>query len=160
VVILILTVALVVQSARLLVGSETEDNLKAAVDALGNQAEKAFLAGDLDGLLDYYCDDVVSMPNFHPMIRGKADLKRMTQAVLAAGIEFKSLESTTLEAHRGGAFVYEVGTFKQAVLLPGTSEPSEQAGKYVTIWERQPGGKLKIAVEIFNSDTNPVGGAL
>jgi ketosteroid isomerase-like protein len=102
--------------------------------------------------LKYYCDDVISMPNFHPMVRGKSDLKRMTRMIFASGMKFESLESTTLEVKVDGIFVYEIGTFKQAAVMPGAGEAVEQSGKYLTVWRKQPGGSLQIAVEMYNSD--------
>jgi ketosteroid isomerase-like protein len=79
-----------------------KDNLKVRVDAIGNKAEECFLAGDVNAMLRYYCDDVISMPNFHPMVRGKSDLKRKTEAILSTAIKFKSLESTTIETQSSG----------------------------------------------------------
>jgi ketosteroid isomerase-like protein len=89
------------------------------------------------------------------MVKGKADLKRKTEAILAMGIKFESLESTSIDAQGSGDVIYEVGTYRQAIIMPGEKEPTEQKGKYVNIWKRQPDGKLKIAVEIYNSDENP-----
>jgi ketosteroid isomerase-like protein len=131
---------------------QTQD-LMAAVDALGNQAEKAFLSGDVDAMLGYYCDDIISMPDGHTMVMGKTNLKRMTEAIIMTGLKFESLESTPVDVRSGGEYVYEVGTFSQAVIMPGANEPVESTGKYVTIWKRQPDGELKIAVEIYNSDS-------
>jgi ketosteroid isomerase-like protein len=139
----------------MLTGNETEDELKAIVDAIGNEAEKCFLAGDVNSMLQYYCDDIISMPNLHPMVRGKNELKLMTEAVLSLGMKFESLESTTIEAKSCGEYVFEIGTFSQAVVMPDTNEPVKQTGKYVTIWQKQPDGQLKIAVEIYNSNENP-----
>ena len=133
---------------------ERED-LKTLVDSIGNEAEEAFLAGDIDKLLEYYCDDIVSMPNFYPMVKGKENLKNMMEAVRASGIKFKSLESTTLEVKGGGDFIYEVGTFRQSIFMPGAERAEDSTGKYVMIWKRQPDGKLKIAVEIYNSNEKP-----
>jgi ketosteroid isomerase-like protein len=138
-----------------LVGSESEDDLKAKVDAIGNKAEECFLSGDIDAMLEYYCDDIISMPNLHPMVKGKSDLKLMTETVLNSGIKFNSLESTTIEAKSCGDFVYEVGVYSQVIIMPNLKEPIEQSGKYVTIWKKQPGEKLRIAVEIYNSDESP-----
>ena len=125
---------------------------KAIVDDLGNRAEKCFLSGDIDGMLQYYCDDVVSMPNFHPMVKGKSNLRRMTRAIFASGMKFESLESTTLEVKGDGDFVYEIGIFKQSVVMPGAGKAVRQSGKYLTVWRKQSGGGLKIAVEMYNSD--------
>ena len=132
-----------------------QEDLKTLVDSIGNKAEEAFLAGDIDKLLEYYCDDIISMPNFYPMVEGKENLKRMMEAIRAAGIEFKSLESTTVEAKGSGNLVYEVGTFRQTILMPGAEKSEDSTGKYVMIWRRQPDGKLKIAVEIYNSNEKP-----
>jgi ketosteroid isomerase-like protein len=154
-IILFLGAILLLQSDCILVGREAKENLKAIVEDLGDKAEQCFLSGNVDAMLQYYCDDVISMPNLHPMIRGKADLKRQTEAILVSGLKFASLESTTVDVQGSGDLVYEVGTFRQAILIPGTKEPLEQNGKYVNIWRRQPNGKLAIAVEIYNSDTDP-----
>ena len=136
-------------------GGQSRAELMVQVDELGKRAEEAFLAGDVEAMLQYYCEDVVSMPNFHSMVRGKDDLRQQTEAILAMGMKFESLESTTLDVRSGGDYVYEIGTFRQAIVLPGGSEPIESAGKYVTIWKRQSDGALKIAVEIYNSDEAP-----
>lgn len=132
-------------------------DLKARIEKLGDQAEEAFLAGDIDRTLGYYCDDVISMPNFYPMVRGKADLKRQMEAIAASGLRFESLESTTLEVRSGGEYVYEVGIFSQTVIMPNVNEPILSSGKYVTIWRRQPDESLKIAVEIYNSNDDKSG---
>lgn len=133
--------------------TQRQDDLKVKVETTGRKAETAFLAGDVDAMLQYYTEDILSMPESYPMVKGKEDLRRKTEAILSSGIWFKSLESTTLDVKTGGRYVYEIGTFHQAVILPGTNEPTESSGKYVTIWELQPNGDLKIAVEIYNSDT-------
>jgi ketosteroid isomerase-like protein len=135
------------------VEGHSHNDLKARVDILGNQAEKAFLSGNIDAMLEFYCDDVVSMPNFHPLIKGKADLKRQTEAIIASGLKFESLESTTVDVQSGGEYIYEIGTFSQ-IIMPNSGKPVESAGKYVTIWRKQPDGSLKIAVEIYNSDVD------
>lgn len=155
VVIVILGVILLLQNACLLLGREAKEYLEATVDDIGNKVEKCFLSGNIDAMLQYYCDDVISMPNFHPMIKGKAALKRQTEAILAVGMKFQLLESTPIDVHESGDIVYEVGTFRQSILMPGVDEPLDQIGKYVNIWRRQPDGTLKIAVEIYNSDTDP-----
>lgn len=133
---------------------QTQKDLKATVDRLGGQAEKAFLSGDIQTMLHYYSDDIISMPNDHPMIRGKADLQRQTEAIRSTGMKFQSLESTSVDVQSDGKYVYEIGIFSQAVIMPGTTEPVKSDGKYLTIWKRQPNGELKICVEIYNSDTH------
>ena len=133
---------------------QSPEDLKAKVNGLGNQAEKAFLSGNIEAMMQFYSDDIISMPDGFPMVRGKADLRRTTEAILSSGLKFKSLESTTTDVQCGEGYVYEVGTYRQAIIMPGESEATESEGKYVTIWKRQPDGQLKIAVEIYNSNTS------
>ena len=149
--ILAMGVVIFVLSVSILTGEECEKDLKAIVEEIGEKAKKCFLNGDVDAMLEYYCDDIISMPNFHPMIRGKEKLKLMTEAIFKMNMKFESLESTTLEVKSGGDYVYEVGTYSQSIKMPDVNEPVKQKGKYVTIWKRQPDGQLKIAVEIYNS---------
>ncbi len=85
--ILFLGAMLLLQSDCLLAGREVKEDLKAIVEDLGDKAEKCFLSGNVDAMLQYYCDDIISMPNLHPMIRGKADLKHQTEAILASGLK-------------------------------------------------------------------------
>ena len=153
--ILILVLITVLQTTYIIAGSDDKEDLKAVVDALGSQAEQCFLTGRIDDMLEFYCDDIISMPEFYPMLKGRQNLKRKTEAIMAMGLKFETLESTTLEAQSSGDLVYEIGTFRQSIIMPNTTEPTTQTGKYLTIWKRQPDGKLKIAVEMYNSDTNP-----
>ncbi len=132
----------------------TQENLKAEVERLGNRAEQAFLAGDIDTMLEYYDENIVSMPHGHPMIRGKHNLKLQTQAIIASPITFQSLTSTTQDVQDAGQYVYEIGTFTQTITLPPNPDPQTSDGKYLTIWKRRPDGSLKIAVEMYNT-TSP-----
>jgi len=39
--------------------------------------------------------------------------------------------------------------------MPDQPAPMEDHGKYLTIWEKQKDGSLKVKVETWNSDVNP-----
>jgi ketosteroid isomerase-like protein len=51
--------------------------------------------------------------------------------------------------------VYEIGKYGISLTLPGTQHPLADNGKYMTIWEKQPDGSLKIKLDIWNTDMNP-----
>jgi ketosteroid isomerase-like protein len=145
----------IVVSVNALIGGESQEDLKAKVEAIGEKAEKAFIAGDVETMLQYYSDDIISMPQDHEMIRGKADLKKMTEAIIKSGVKFLSLESETLEVRSCGELIYEIGTYSQSVVMPNVPEPVTGYGKYLTVWEKQADGTLKIAVEIYNTSKQP-----
>jgi ketosteroid isomerase-like protein len=44
--------------------------------------------------------------------------------------------------------------------IPGMPNDFEDQGKYLTIWEKQSDGSLKIKVEMWNTDVNNMGGQM
>jgi hypothetical protein len=40
--------------------------------------------------------------------------------------------------------------------MPGMEKPMDDRGKYLTIWEKQKDGSLKVKIETWNSDINPM----
>ena len=52
--------------------------------------------------------------------------------------------------------ITEIGTYKMNRSMPGMDKPMDDHGKYLTIWEKQKDGSLKIKVETWNSDVDPM----
>jgi hypothetical protein len=38
--------------------------------------------------------------------------------------------------------------------MPGMDKPMDDHGKYLTVWEKQKDGSLKVKIEIWNSDVD------
>ena len=58
---------------------------------------------------------------------------------------------TKVEVARSGELGYSTGTYLMSFKDPN-GKTAEDRGKYVTIWEKAPDGKWKVAYDIFNSD--------
>jgi ketosteroid isomerase-like protein len=52
--------------------------------------------------------------------------------------------------------IAEIGTYKMSFTMEGMSGEMTDTGKYLTIWEQQPDGSLKIALEMWNTDNFPM----
>ncbi|NJK85592.1 MAG: hypothetical protein HC906_06145 [Bacteroidales bacterium] len=52
--------------------------------------------------------------------------------------------------------ITEIGTYEIKLTVPGMENEVQDNGKYLTIWEQQNDGSLKIKTEIWNTDTNPM----
>jgi ketosteroid isomerase-like protein len=52
--------------------------------------------------------------------------------------------------------IIEVGAYKMNFTMTGMEGPMYDNGKYLTIWEKQKDGSLKIKYETWNTDMNPV----
>jgi len=40
--------------------------------------------------------------------------------------------------------------------MPNMDKPMDDYGKYLTVWEKQKDGSLKIKIETWNSDVDPM----
>lgn len=149
-----LAAALVAGLPQLTDADEVGD-IKAKIAAINAMASKAMIAGDVDTMLKYYTDDVIHMPNYEPMLRGKEAYAKKQREVFAAGLKVHSTKSNILEVWVEGDMVVEVGTYEITLTLPGASTEVSDNGKYVYVWEKQPDGSLKIKVETWCTDQNP-----
>jgi len=132
------------------------DKLMDEVTAIGDAMEKAMLAGDLDTILSYYLDDAISLPEYAPIIEGKDELRRHHEDMAKSGVEITSFESVPVKVWKAGDTVIEVGTYQVSMAMPGAPMPIHDEGKYVTMYQRQKGGSLKVKLETWNTDLNPM----
>lgn len=134
---------------------DAEEWIKNAVDKM----EKAMVNGDYQYIMDLYVDDVISLPNFEPLVKGKENIEKNMKESVNSGFKFNSVDFETLEVFGDGDYVYEIGAYKMNMTLPGMNEPIEDTGKYLTVWEKTDDG-YKIKVETWNTDSNPMGGGM
>lgn len=55
-----------------------------------------------------------------------------------------------------GNLITEIGSYKINMSMPGMDKPMDDHGKYLTIWEKQKDGSLKVKIETWNSDLDPM----
>jgi ketosteroid isomerase-like protein len=135
--------------------SKDLSKIKATLDAMSNELVQATLEGDVETVMSHYTEDSVSMPNYHGILEGSQAIREYQENMYAVGIEFQSMDFTTRDLWKCGDLVYETGAFGVSLTMPGAPEPVTDHGKYMTVWEQQRGGVLKIKTEIWNSDFNP-----
>jgi ketosteroid isomerase-like protein len=63
-------------------------------------------------------------------------------------------EAIQLKVMVNGNLITEIGTYKISMSMPNMDNPIDDHGKYLTIWEKQKDGSLKVKVEIWNSDVD------
>lgn len=146
---LVLTLALAVPAV-------AQDDLMAEVTAIGEKLEKAMLAGDFDAMMAFYVDDAISLPNYGPRMEGVDSFKKHHEEMTAAGMKILSFEGTPTDVWAAGDQVIEIGTFEITLKVPEMPEPVEDHGKYLTIWQRGEDGSLKVKVDTWNTDVNPM----
>jgi len=136
--------------------SQTNDEIRDKIVKINQQMAKAMMEGNSQAALSFYAQDAVSLPNYGKMVKGIDAIKKSNDEMLSSGMKVNSMEFNTVQVNTYGNVVSEIGTYKMNATMPGMSTPIDDAGKYLTIWEKQPDGSLKIKVETWNTDTNPM----
>ena len=136
--------------------SQTNEKYKEQIEKLNKEMVAAMLSGNTEKSMSFYTSDVISMPNYEKMLEGKDALRQSNEAMTKAGWKVTSFEPVTLKVMGCDKTIAEIGTFKITFSIEGMPEPIQDIGKYVTIWEKQADGSLKIKIETWNSDINPM----
>ena len=136
--------------------SQTNAQIKTQIEKLNKEMVAAVLSGNTERSMSFYTDDAISMPNYEKMLEGKDAIRKSNEAMTKSGWKVVSFEPVTLKVMSCEKTITEIGTFKISFSMEGMSKPMEDIGKYITIWEKQPDGSLKIKIETWNTDTNPM----
>ena len=136
--------------------SQTNAQIKTQIEKLNKEMVAAVLSGNTERSMSFYTDDAISMPNYEKMLEGKDAIRKSNEAMTKSGWKVVSFEPVTLKVMSCEKTITEIGTFKISFSMEGMSKPVEDIGKYITIWEKQPDGSLKIKIETWNTDTNPM----
>lgn len=145
---------LLVSSVTLIAQSESE--LKQQITQLNKEMGDAMIAGDQERLMKLYTQDVISLPNNDKMTTGIDALRKTTEENLKSGWKVKDFNADIVSVEPNGDIITEVGTYTISLLKDGAASPVQREGKYLTLWEKQNDGSLKIKAEIWNYNTNPM----
>lgn len=139
-----------------LVSAQDMDEMKKKVQMMNDEIAKMMVNGDMSSMWDSYSDDVISMPSYEPMMKGIDACKESAKKMTESGMKITAFKSTVTDVMKSGNFVVDVGTYEITMSIPQMGdEPWSDHGKYMTLWEIQDDGSLKIKVETWNTDVNP-----
>jgi uncharacterized protein (TIGR02246 family) len=135
---------------------QEHSNPQADVEAL-NHVRAAHIAalndGDVNAWVATFTNDGVQMPPNAPANLGRESIRAWSQAFLAPfRVEFTLAVD---EVQVAGDWAFERGTYTIILTPKASSEPLQDSGKYLTIYQRQPGGAWGMARDIWNSNKPP-----
>jgi len=113
------------------------------LDAINAGYERALVEQDAGRVAAYYADDARLLLHGMPLVRGRGPIEAIMREWLEEGPQVLRFESGDVIAD--GSLVVDIGA------IVGPSSRS----KYVVVYERQPDGSLKIAVDAATSDGSP-----
>jgi len=132
------------------------DKLKSEIDALNSKMIKANIDGDMETIASIYTNNVIHMPNYAPMVKGKETMLEREKESHDAGYKMLAMNLTIKDIIPSKNLVIEIGEYAISMTIPYMSHPIADKGKYITVWERQKDGSLKIRIETWNTDVNPM----
>lgn len=135
--------------------SKKADKYKEMIRGINEKLATAIVEDDHEYIISMYVDDVISLPSYTPMIRGKEALIEHEKKNHEAGFKMQEMRFEVVDVMLAGGHVIEIGKYFVTMEMPMSEEPMKDYGKYVTVWEIQDDGSLKIKLETWNTDTNP-----
>lgn len=131
------------------------EKLKAAVQEGNDKYAKAMIDGSYESTLELYADDAIVMPSYSPMQKGIKEIKDGMSMDAQSGNKYTEFSLTASDVFQHGNLVYEIGKYKLTLEVKGMNNPIKDEGKFLTIFEKQDDGSLKIKADIWNTDMNP-----
>lgn len=139
-----------------LIYSQDTAELMKKIQMMNDESAKKMVSGDEAGMWANYSDDVISMPSYEPMLKGIDACKISYKKMNESGMKMTAFKSTVTDVLQSGNFIVDIGTYEITMTMPQMGNmPWTDNGKYMTIWEMQDDGSLKIKVETWNTDVNP-----
>ena len=136
--------------------SQSNTDFKTKIESINKEMAKNMLEGNTEKLMSLYTNDAISMPSYQPIHDGLAAIRKANDEEAKTGVKYTSFTPTTLKVMANGSLITEIVTYKISMTMPSMDKPIDDHGKYLTIWEKQKDGSLKVKVEIWNSDVDPM----
>ena len=114
----------------------------------------ALNSGDVDAWAAAFANDGVQMPPNAPANVGRDNIQAWSGECLGAFRAELSLAPDEVQI-AGADWAFERGAFKITLTPKAGGEPIQDAGKYITVYERQPDDSWAMARDIWNS-SNPL----
>ena len=147
---------LVTLSAAVMLGLVTQDvwaqaNNIARVGEVRAQFDAynaAFAAGDADALATWYVDHAVRIPPDDPMKTGVAAIQAGL-ATFFADIDYVLDDVTADDVQAAGNLAVIRATFREHWTPKAGGDTTQQTGRWITVWGRQPDGTWKITMDMW-----------
>jgi len=120
------------------------------IGAVREALRTAVNASDVDGILACWAPDGVLMPPHHPRVQGHAAIAEYFRTVFARRrLSFTFTESSVTLV---GDVAFERLTYTVVAKSLTDGRATDDVGKGLHVYARQPDGRWRIAQDIWNSD--------
>lgn len=133
-------------------GTRDIGTLQKELEAIRQDLHTAIRKGDMEAQLKHFSEDALILPNFHPMIRGRAQMRDLMRLDIQNETVWHTYETRCSELWACDGKIFEWGTFSVSQSNKFMRTPIALFGSYLTVWERQGDGRLRMTHTIWNLD--------
>jgi uncharacterized protein (TIGR02246 family) len=123
---------------------------QATIERVRDAHVAALNAGDADTWVSLFTEDGVQMPPNAPANVGREAVRAWSRGFL--GTFRAAFALSVVEVRLAGDWAFERGGYRITLTPHAGGPPLEDAGKYITIYQRLPDGTWRIARDIWSSD--------
>jgi ketosteroid isomerase-like protein len=132
--------------------AQSEAELKQMIERNNKIMSDAMKANDVDKAMALYAEDAIQLPNKQEMRQGIAEIRKDAENMVKEGWKVKEYSNNIKSVEAHGDLVTEIGTYSMSVQKEGSNDVHKFKGKYLTLWEKQTDGSLKLKTEVWNED--------
>ena len=103
------------------------DKLKSEIESINAKLIKANIARDLETIASFYTDDIIHMPNYAPMVKGKEIVIEKEKETWEAGFKMLSMNLTIVDVMTCENLVIEIGEYAISLTIPEMDFPEARA---------------------------------
>lgn len=130
---------------------QAQDAYAATLLRINREITAATVKGDAEGLLHFYAQDAVLMPEYHPTLFGKKAITEYIEHWLDwAKMDYYDRKSVDIT--RVGDYLVETGLFQKRYTWH--HQTIAHAGKYLAVWRISAPGDWQLVSEISGADKN------
>lgn len=132
--------------------SATFDKNAARAEILGADSAfvRAMMGKNVDSLMPYYDESVVSMSEGGKAMKGLADVRASYNQAVKANPSNLTFQSGGVNFSDDGTMAWDYGTYSSTA-NDAKGKPVKSSGNFLNVWKKV-GGHWKIVAEISNSD--------
>ncbi len=138
------------------VDTQTSNDLFTQLEKTERNMITAFNEKRIADFMQGYCDDVIDLPPSDTTKIGSVLLQQSRQTNIIQGVTVHGVTKRNQEIWISGDLIYVVGPYAMSTQTPEISGMVTDFRYGITIWQRQPDGSLRIKVEAFNPDKQPM----
>jgi uncharacterized protein (TIGR02246 family) len=140
-------IALVLAVLSLSASVNSREDIRAMVGRINREYTRAYNAGQLDKILDFFAEDAITLSPDQPPVRGREALRRYYQEGFKREIN-RDLVLVSIRVETSGDLLYDAGRWENSLPMPegGTKKFS---GYYLSVYKKIQ-GQWKIVANTFN----------